>query len=74
MSVYAFTAAIKAGGKDASVVEDHQVAGLKQVREIAELAIPVVTADPLYVQHARVIACCERLLGNQFVGKMKMEI
>jgi hypothetical protein len=47
MSVYALTPAIKAGGKDASIVEDQQVAGVKQVREIAELAIAVVTADPL---------------------------
>jgi len=74
LNMYAFAPAIKACGKDAGIVEDHQIAGVKQVRKIAELAIGMVAAGALQMQHPRAVTSREGLLGNEFVGEMEMEV
>jgi len=74
LNMYAFAPAKKACGKDASIVEDQQIAGMKQVRKIAELAIGMVAAGALQMQHPRAVTSRERLLGNEFAGEMEMEV
>ncbi len=74
VSAGAFAAAIEPGGKDAGVVEDHKIAGLQQVREIAEQAVGITAAGSLQMQHAGTVAGGERLLGNEFVGKVEVEV
>ncbi len=70
----AFAAAIKAGGKDAGIVEDDEIAGLQNVGEFTEQAIRISAAGSLQVQHAGAVACGEGLLGDEFAGKVEVEI
>jgi hypothetical protein len=72
--MYAFAPAIKTCGKDAGIVEDQQIAGVKQVRKVEELAIGMMAAGALQMQHPRAVTSGERLLGNEFVGEMEMEV
>ena len=74
LSAGAFAAAIEPRGKDAGVVEDHQVAGLQQFREVAEHDGRTLAAGSLQVQHAGAVAGGEGLLGNEVVGKMEIEV
>ena len=61
-------------GKDAGVVEDHQIAGPQEFGKVAEQAIGIVAAASLQVQHAGAVACGEGVLGDEFVGKMEVEV
>ena len=70
----AFAAAIKPGRKDAGVVEDDEIAGLQKVREFAEQRVRIAAAGALQVQHAGAVAGGEGLLGDEFAGKVEMEI
>ena len=70
----AFAAAIKPGGKNAGIVEDNEIAGLQKVGEVAEQAIGIAATGPLQVQHAGAVACGEGFLGDEFVGKVEVEI
>ena len=74
LSASAFATAIEAGGKDASVVEDDQIAGPQQVGKVAEQAVGLLAAGSLQMQHAGSVAGGERFLGNEFVGKMEVEV
>jgi len=74
LSAGSLAAAIEARGKDAGVIEDEEIAGLKQVREVAELAVGIVAAGPVEVQHAGGIANCGGFLGDEFIGKMEVEV
>jgi hypothetical protein len=67
LSVGAFAATVETGGKDAGVVEDEQIAGVKQVGEVAELAVGI-TAGALQVEHAGSVALGEGLLGDEVGG------
>jgi hypothetical protein len=73
-AVGAFAAAVKPGRKDAGVVEDDEIAGLQKVGEFAEQAIGIAAAGTLQMQHTRSVAGGEGLLGDEFVGKVKVEI
>jgi hypothetical protein len=73
-AVGAFAAAIKPGRKDAGIVEDDEVAWLEKVGEFAEQAIGVAAAGALQVQHAGAVAGGEGFLGDEFTGKMEVEI
>ncbi len=70
----AFAAAIKPGRKDAGVVEDDEIAGLQKVREFAEQTIRIAAAGALQVQHAGAVTGGEWLLGDEFAGKVEIEI
>jgi hypothetical protein len=74
LSAGAFAAAVEPGGKDASVVEDHEIAGPQHIGEVAEQAIGIVAAGTLQVKETGSVTGGERLLGNQLVGKVEMEI
>jgi hypothetical protein len=74
LSAGSLAAAIEARGKDAGIIEDEQIAGLKQVREIAELAVGILAAGSLEVQHAGGIANGGGFLGDEFFGKMEVEV
>jgi hypothetical protein len=74
LSADAFAAAIEPGGEDAGIVEDDEVTGAQQSREVAELAIGTVAASALQVQEAGTVASSERVLGDEIVGKVEVEI
>jgi hypothetical protein len=74
LSLCAFAAAVKPRRKDASVVKNNEIAGAQQIRKITELAITVASAISLKVQHSGAISRCERFLGDEFFGKMKVEV
>jgi len=70
----AFAAAIEPRWKDAGVVENEQVAGLQELREMAEQAVGTAAGGSLQVEHAGTIASGKRFLGNEVVGKMEVEV
>jgi hypothetical protein len=74
LSAGAFTATIEPGGKNAGVVEDYEIAGPQQVRKVAEQGIGIAAGGALQVQHARTVTGGEGFLGDEFVGKVEMEI
>src|SRR5258708_8639707 len=55
LGVRAFAPAIKTRRKNTRVVKHQEVAGLKQLGQIAELAVGVVAARAKQVQHSRAI-------------------
>jgi hypothetical protein len=75
LSAGSLAAAIEARRKDAGVIEDQEIAGPKQVREFAELAV-LVAAGPVEVQHAGSFDRARRpgFLGDEFIGKMEVEV
>jgi len=74
LSTDACPVAIKPRWKDSSVVEDHNVAGPQQIRKVAEVTISILATAPLQMEHARSVAVGKGLLGNEFSGKMKVEV
>ncbi len=74
VSAVAFAAAIEPCWKDAGVVENEQVAGLQQFREVAEQAVGIAAAGSLEVEHAGTIASGKRFLGNEVVWKMEVKV
>jgi len=74
LSAGALAATIEPGGKDAGVVEDHEIAGPQQIGEVAEQAIGIVAAGALQVQQAGSVTGGEGVLGNELVGKVEVEI
>jgi hypothetical protein len=74
LSANAFSATVEASRKDAGIVEDHEIAGMQQVGEVAEQAIGITAAGALQVQHARRVAGGEGFLGDEFVGKVEVKI
>ncbi len=62
-------AAIQPGGKDAGVVEHHQVIGSQQVRKIPELQVSQLRLAAIQVQQARPCPVGRGLLSNEFLGK-----
>lgn len=67
-------AAVETRREDASVVEDYEIAGMQEVWEVAEQKVGIVAAGSLQVQHAGGIAGGEGILGDEFVGKMEVEV
>ena len=74
VSVNAFAAAVKPRRKDAGVVEDDEIAGLQQLRKAAELAVGIPAAGSLQVQHPGAVAGREGFLGDEFRGKVEVEV
>ena len=74
VSTDALSSAVKPRWKYPSVIEDEQVAGPQQLREVAELAIGILAAGPQQMQHTGVVAAGKRFLGNEFAGKMEVEV
>jgi hypothetical protein len=73
LSADAFAAAIEAGRKNASVIENQHIAGPQQVRKLEEEAISMA-AGSLEVKHAGAVAGGEGLLGNQVFGETEVEV
>jgi len=74
LSANALAAAVEPGGEDAGVVKDYEIAGLQQVRKVAELAVNPVAGGALHVQHAGGVAGRERFLGDEVIGQMEVEV
>lgn len=74
LSADTFAATKKPCRKHAGIVKDQQIAGLKQVRKVAKQAVGVLSVVSLQMQHAGVVADGWRMLGNEFAGKMEMEV
>lgn len=60
--------------KDARVVEDNEIVGTEKMGEIAELAVGKCFVSCAYVEQARGGTVGEGLLGNEFRGKIEVEI
>ena len=73
VSVNAFAAAVEPRWKDAGVVEDHQIAGAQQFREVAEQTVRIGAVSP-NVQHPGAVAGREGFLGDEFRGKVEVEV
>jgi hypothetical protein len=74
LSTDACPAPVKPRWKDSSVVEDHKIARPQQIRKVAEVAISILATTPVQMEHARAGAVGKGLLGNEFGGKMKLEV
>jgi len=70
----ASAAAIKPCREDAGVVEYQHIAGPQQGRKVAEQAVGVLAAGPLQLQHAGLVARGKRLLSDEFVRKVEVEV
>ena len=64
----------KPRGKNPAVVHHQKIAAAQQIREVNELQILERSGFAPDVQHAGSAAGSERLLRDQFVGKMKIEV
>src|SRR6202044_732680 len=69
----ALAMAVEPRRKNAGVVEDDEIGGPQPLGKVAEEAIGILSAGPLHVQHAGGITRSERILRNEFVGKMEVE-
>lgn len=67
-------ASVKTSGKDAGVVENYNIVGAEQIGKVAKIAVVIFAGGALQVQHAGAVAGGERLLGDEFLGKMEVEI
>ena len=67
-------AADQPGGQHARVVEDEQVAGVEQGRQVVEMAVGRRRAVAAHHQQARLVAFRRRFLGDQAVGKLVIEL
>lgn len=65
---------VETGGKNASVVKNYNVVRAQKIGKIAEMAVVKLSGCAVEVQHAGTIACGKRLLGDEFFGKMEVEI
>jgi len=70
----ALAMAVEPRRKNAGVVEDDEIGGPQPLGKVAEEAIGILSAGPLHVQHAGGITRSERILRNEFVGKMEVEV
>ncbi len=74
LGVSAFAAAEEPRWKDAGVVENDEIAGLQKVGKFTEQAIRIIAAGSLQAQHAGAVAGGEGFLGDEFAGKVEVEI
>jgi hypothetical protein len=65
---------IEASGENAGVVEHKAVAGMDVGREVAKAAVFPDAALAMENEHARRIALRQRLLGDEFFGKVIVEL
>ena len=73
-AVGALAAAEEPSGKDAGIIKDDEIAGLQEVREFVEKAVGIAAADAPQVQHAGAVSGGERFLGDEFAGKVEVEV
>jgi hypothetical protein len=67
-------AGIKARRNDAAVVEHEQVARLEDRRKIRKERVTQSASGAIELQHATHTALCRRLLRNQLLGQVKIEV
>ena len=66
--------AIKAGGENASVVQNDNIARAEEIGEIAEVAVEIFAGFALQVQHAGTVAGGKWLLGDEFFRQVEVEV
>jgi hypothetical protein len=64
----------KAGGKDPGIVQDHEVIGAKQLREIPKNSVFEGSRLAAHVKHARGGTVEQRLLRNLCLGQVVVEV
>jgi len=74
LSAGSSAASIQPCGKHAGVIEDQQVVGPQHFREFAELAVGETSRIPRDMHHAGGVPVGQRFLGDEFVGKLEVEI
>jgi hypothetical protein len=65
---------VETGGEDAAVVEDEEVAGVEDFREIVEKKVVVVAGAAVEEEHAAGAANSRWGLGDQLFGEVEMEV
>jgi hypothetical protein len=65
---------VEARGDDAAVVEDEEVAGVEELREVAEKVIAILACVAVEDKHATGAADGRRRLRDEFFGKVEMEV
>jgi hypothetical protein len=65
---------VEAGGDDAGIVEDEDVASLEKIGEVLELTVFDLAGVAMEDEEAGLIAAGGGLLGDQFRGQVVMEI
>ena len=65
---------VEAGGENAAVVEDEEVAGAEDFREIAEKKVVVVAGAAVEEEHAAGAPNSRWGLGDELFGEVEMEV
>jgi hypothetical protein len=65
---------VEAGGENAAVVEDEEVAGAEDFWKIAEKKVVVVAGAAVEEEHAAGAANSRWRLGDELFGKVEMEV
>ena len=65
---------IEAGGKDAGVVQDEEVAGAEEMGQVAEGVVVECSCRAVDAEHAAGAADGGRVLRNQLSGKVEVEV
>ena len=74
LRVEAGAGGVEAGGDDAAVVEDQEIARSQKMGEIAKKIVVVDAGGPVDDQHAAGAANRRWGLGNQLFGKVEIEV
>ena len=64
----------EARGQDAGVVEDEEIAGLKELREVGEEVVAECAGGAVEDHHAAGAALGGRVLGDEFYRQVVMEV
>jgi hypothetical protein len=64
----------EAGRQDAGIVKDQQITRAEQVRELSEAGILEGAGVAVEVEHTRGSAIGKRLLRDQLLGKVEIEL
>ena len=64
----------EARGQDAGVVENEEIAGLEELREVGEEVVAECSGGAVEDQHTAGAALGGRVLGDEFGGKIVMEV
>lgn len=74
LRVQSGTSGVEAGGDDAAVVENEQIAGTQDFGKIAEEVVTVFAGAAVEAEHAAGAAHGWRRLGDKFFGEIEIEV
>lgn len=68
------TRCVETRGDDAAVVEDEQVSGMEELRQITKEVITILACSAVKDEHAAGAAHGRRRLGDQLLRKIEMKV